>query len=263
MTSPGSSPGTGRGVSLAIVQLGLLRRPATTAFDAGISAIRWRAKRQLQNDDSVTVVTANWNTLNYLTVCIDMVRRYSPEASHLILDNASSDGSGAWLRNQNVQTTRLPRNVGHARALDLGFLLAKSEYVVALDVDAFPISGSWLQRLLDPLRDGARVAGVTIENPAISYPYAHPCCLAMRRSDFVRANLTFVHSSAEHDVGSEISLRFKDDLHLIPLTSARGPGATGAVFFDVAYHNWGSTRPELYDTGAAAWSEALRRYVHV
>lgn len=248
----------------SILGLGILRRPARAGFHAFVGGLRVLAVRSLKDSPpgSTTVVTATWNTLAYLKVCTKMVARHTPGTLHIVIDNHSTDGTREWAMVQSsFRYIRLPRNVGHPLALDLGFLLSRTEYVVALDVDAFPIRHGWLEPLIGPLQSGARLSGGTINNDAISYPYVHPCCLAIRRANFVLDRQTFWPAPNDSDVGAQMSLRYAGQLHAIPVAEAKGPRWVGSVFGNFVYHNWGSTRPGLYDTADAAWQKALERYV--
>jgi hypothetical protein len=116
--------------------------------------------------------------------------------------------------------------------MDIGVLLARTEFFIALDVDAFPIGEQWLDRMLDPLRDGsAQVSGVQTNER----PYVHPCGLAMRVQKFVDMKHTFRANWAEEglgdthwDVGELISMREQPAVHMIPCTERIGPGAVGS-----------------------------------
>jgi len=57
-----------------------------------------------------------------------------------------------------MRAVRLPFNLGHDLALDIGFLLVDTEYVVALDVDAIPLHERWLKELLQPLSTGSEIS---------------------------------------------------------------------------------------------------------
>ena len=92
--------------------------------------------------------------------------------------------------------------MGHGAALDLGWLRARTSVVVALDVDAFPISDQWLSRLTTPLDEGATVVGAhggeVLDRLSRDVPpewrgrdFVHPCCLAMRLRDFVARDHSF------------------------------------------------------------------------
>lgn len=246
----------------------------------GVPLLRWRARRRIDRlaPGVVTVVTVNWNSYGYLASSLELVRRRSPESTRIIvIDNDSDDGSRAFLRSRtDVRSVLLPLNAGHDLALDMGFLLADTEYVVALDVDAFPIRDGWLDTLLEPLQQGSEIAGAWLGRR-----FVHPCCLAMRTARFVgrghSLRAAYVpragadDEAPRGDVGELMATREAGKLHFFPATSHRGPGDVGTVFGDFVYHNFYATRfaaterPVLdrvvrRDDPAAAWAEALERY---
>jgi glycosyltransferase involved in cell wall biosynthesis len=216
--------------------------------------LRWRARLALRAgrvQPGVTVVTVNWNSEPFLRVCLGAVKAFSPASTRImVVDNHSTDGSLEYLRTtRDVRVVRLPANIGHEVALDIGFLLARTEYVISLDVDAFPISERWIETLLEPLRNGADVAGAHVRGG-----FVHPCCLAMRLRDFVTRDHSFVARRAGRwatdasditapawDTGYKISLR-EPRRFLIDRTHVHGPGDIGSVFGDVVYHNFYSVR---------------------
>ena len=169
---------------------------------------------------------------------------------------------------------RLPVNVGHELALDLGFLLVETEYAVALDIDAFPLHDRWLDELLAPLAAGNEVAGARLNRE-----YVHPCCLAIRTKRFVLQRHSFrshyrpraAGRDASGDVGEDISAAEPGRLAFFDPTSQRGPGDVGTVFGHLVYHNFYSTRfrattAKVLDAhvaqadAATAWDEAVVRY---
>lgn len=251
-----------------------------TMVRAVVPLRRARRARQLDDlvPDAVTVVTVSWNTLRHLRVLHTMVRRHSPPGTRLVVvDNASTDGSREWIRAHPDVTGRLLRyNLHHGPAADLGALEARTEFLVLLDVDAFPLSDAWLPTVLDPLRAGCTVAGGYIHRE-----YVHPSYLAMRTRDFVTRRHSFsmvgrwrkgVKGGGEgfRDAGEDISLREREQFgpattHFVPVSETRGPGLLGTVFGDVVYHNffatgYGAARDRTEQT-SAAWDEAVARYV--
>jgi len=241
---------------------------------------RARARRRVKRlqPGAATVVTVNWNSWPHLEVLIDVVRRRSPAGTRIIaVDNGSVDGSRERIKErEDVEGLLLPLNLGHELAMDLGVLAAETEYVVALDVDAFPLHDDWLQRLLAPLSEGAQVSGARLNRE-----YVHPCCWAMRKARFVEQGHSFRSHyvprsegrDASGDVGEEISAAEAPNLHFFEVTSQRGPGDVGTVFGDLVYHNFYATRFNAtsentldgvvaVDDPAKAWDEALRRYFY-
>ena len=244
-----------------------------------VPLLRARARRRLAGLEggAVTVVTVNWNSWEHLAVLIEMVRRHSPPATRLlVVDNGSTDESRERLASdKQAETKLLPVNLGHELALDIGVLSCRTESVVVLDVDAFPLTGDWLQTLLAPLDAGARISGARLNRQ-----YVHPCCWAMRTARFVEMGHSFRSRyspraegrDASGDVGEMMSAREAPNLHFFDPTSQRGPGDVGTVFGGFVYHNFYATRFEatadptldsVVERGdpGAAWEEALARYV--
>jgi glycosyltransferase involved in cell wall biosynthesis len=244
-----------------------------------VPLLRARARRRLRRLEpgAATIVTVNWNSWPHLEVLIDVVRRRSPAGTRIIaVDNGSKDGSRPRIRERaGVRGLLLPMNVGHELAMDLGVLLAETEYVIALDVDAFPLHDDWLERLLGPLDEGAQVSGARLNRQ-----YVHPCCWAMRTARFVERGHSFRSNyqpredgrDASGDVGEAISTAEAPNVHFFEITSQRGPGDVGTVFGDLVYHNFYATRFNTTsdqtldgvvaaDDPARAWEEALERYV--
>jgi glycosyltransferase involved in cell wall biosynthesis len=247
---------------------------------AVVPLARARARRRLGSlqPGAATVVTVNWNSWPHLEVLIDVVGRRSPAGTRIIaVDNGSVDGSRQRiLERPEVEGLLLPANCGHELAMDLGVLTAETEYVVALDVDAFPLHDDWLERLLAPLSEGAQVSGARLNRS-----YVHPCCWAMRTARFVEQGHSFRSHyvprsegrDASGDVGEEISTAEAPNVHFFEVTSQRGPGDVGTVFGDLVYHNFYATRFNATDENtldgvvaaddsAKAWDEALERYVY-
>jgi glycosyltransferase involved in cell wall biosynthesis len=244
---------------------------------ARVAAALWLP---LTRKGHVSVVIVNWNTLSYLRETLASLQRFTDRPIEVIVvDNGSTDGSVGFLQAApGLRSVCLRRNVGHAAAMDLGFLVAGSEIVLSLDVDAFPIKKSWLETIVSPLRAGYTVSGVQLWRP-----YAHPCCMAIRKSRFLSRRHTF-RARYSHDreklgvtawdVGESISMRESRTggaVNLVPVTSQRGPGDVGTVFGECVYHNFYAARHnrrpgELIDgvsadDAARAWEEAVRLYV--
>jgi glycosyltransferase involved in cell wall biosynthesis len=243
-----------------------------------VPALRARARRRIPRlaEGRATVVTVNWNSRDHLAVLLDVVSRRSPPGTRIVVvDNGSEDDSAELLsEDRRARAVMLPLNLGHELALDIGVLLADTEFVVALDVDAFPLHERWLEELLAPLSSGSEISGARLNRE-----YVHPCCLAMRTARFVRRGHSFrAHyrpradgRDASGDIGEEMSGREPGRLFFFDPTSRRGPGDVGTVFGDLVYHNFYSTRFRATgeavldghvgaDDPATAWREALARY---
>ena len=256
----------------------LLRLLRALVWTVVIPLLRARARRRLGSlrPGAATIVTVNWNSWEHLAVLIDLVQRRSPAGTRIVaVDNGSKDGSRRRISDrEGVRGVLLPLNIGHEIALDVGVLSADTEYVVALDVDAFPLHDRWLDELLRPLSEGAMVSGARLNRA-----YVHPCCWAMRTARFLERGHSFRSHyqpreggrDASGDVGEEISAAEAPRIHFFEVTSQRGPGDVGTVFGDLVYHNFYATRFNATDEGtldgvvavddpARAWEEALAKY---
>jgi hypothetical protein len=263
-----------------------LNRPLNLLFRLLRLRVLVRARspiRSLGLRRGATVAIVNWNSLDLLCDVVRALERFGPPQGGrleiLVVDNGSVDGSRAWLRSQRragrLRCVLLPRNVFHGPAMDLAFLLAGTEYVVALDVDAFPVADAWLDALIEPLRDHKFVSGAQALRG-----YIHPCCLAMRTAYFARRRHTFTpHVGTwdpdhlgrdEWDTGESITRR--EGLARVqpfPRTRVRGPLQLGTVFGGFVYHNGASTRLRsdveidgLTTSDAEnAWAEAVAEFL--
>lgn len=244
----------------------------------GISASRVartlaRRSRRPLAPGRFTVLTVNWNTLEFLEVLLRGVEQFSPPGTEVIVvDNASRDGSREMLKGMQgrpgLRSVLLPINLGHGPALDLAASLVHTEFFVTLDVDAFPVSPDWLRVLQEHLDAGNRVVGGHMHRG-----FAHPSMLAMRTADFRGPDHTFLRSSwrssdsFEHgrswDVAELISMRERPHVALVEPSEVRGPGVIGTVYGGIVYHNWFSAQgPEERRTEArTAWREAEARFL--
>lgn len=238
---------------------------------AGAWGLRQRPVRAYR--PGVTVLTVNWNSLPFLRPMLDVIRAMSPpDTEIMVVDNGSADGSVEHLRERDdVRVVRLPVNVGHGVALDVGAALVDTEHLAVLDVDAFPVSDRWLEDSLAALAGGAKVAGAHMHRN-----FVHPCFLVTATQLLRDHDLTFrpVGSLARLDtsaplfldVGEALSQRVVVKfgggraLHFFEITSLRGPSMAGAVFGGLVYHNMFATQGSGRDGAVAYWHEALAEH---
>lgn len=100
----------------------------------------------------VSVVTVSWNTRELLGNCLVSVRKWARSLSteHIVVDNASSDGSAEMVRRlySNVHLIANDDNVGYTKGCNQGLAVAQGRYVLFLNPDAELTEGC-LQRLVD------------------------------------------------------------------------------------------------------------------
>jgi len=163
---------------------------------------RWarrRSHRRSLRAGGVSVIIVNFNTIDLTRVVLGAVRRLSPPDTEIIVvDNASSDGSRAWLKERphGCVPIGLPTNVGHGRALDIGVYASTSPVFITLDSDAFPYAPDWVERLTDALspRD-VKAAGCWGPRDRL-----HPACAAFERDAFLATGQSFANFNLHLDL---------------------------------------------------------------
>ena len=221
----------------------------------------------------ITVVTVNWNSLPFMELSLRAIRAMSPPSTELlVVDNGSSDGSVEYLRRRSdIRTVELPINFGHGIAVDLVTAKIDTEYLAVLDIDAFPITQTWLDDAVGALNAGAQVAGAHMHRG-----FVHPCFVVTRTSLLHQYGLTFRPVGSLRrlgpraplflDVGEALShrvvIRFGGGgaLHYYRPTSVRGPGGTGTVYGDLVYHNQYATQGEYREGALEIFREAFMKY---
>lgn len=218
-----------------------------------------------------TVVIVNWNSARFLKLTLAAIEAKSPpDTKILVVDNASTDGSREYLASRtDIETIRLPYNMGHGIGLDLAIPRVSTEYVAVLDVDAFPVSDEWLHDSIAHLERGAKLAGARLHRN-----FVHPSFLVAKSKILHDYNLTFrpIGSLATMttaplflDVGEAMSQRVLitfgggSSLHFFEATSTRGPGLSGSVFGGIVYHNLYATQGKGYEN---AWQMFHEEFLH-
>jgi GT2 family glycosyltransferase len=109
-----------------------------------------------------TVVIINYNGRRFLDELLDSLQRQSlREFETLMIDNASSDDSAGYVRNNypRVKVLAQDANLGFARAGNLGVQAAQAPFVAMLNTD-IRLDPRWLEELLAVGRAGAETAAV-------------------------------------------------------------------------------------------------------
>ncbi len=129
----------------------------------------------------ISVLIINWNNWPKLQNCLRSIYSSSlPVAQVIVIDNDSSDGSPQRVAQlfPQVELHRNATNIGHTRAINHGFSLARGRYIAVLDNDTElePDCFERLMAFLDANPDAAMVAprtfnsDGTIQESARSFP---------------------------------------------------------------------------------------------
>ncbi|HEG43178.1 MAG TPA: glycosyltransferase [Phycisphaerales bacterium] len=202
---------------------------------------------------TVTVVSVNHNTLDFIKLCVSKVFEHTEiPLKMIVVDNNSTDGSLEYLQSDpRVRLLFIEKNMGHGPALDLAMKYVDTEYVVVLDSDAHPIKNGWLRALIDPINDEVLASGVHY-----SRQYVHPCCMALKVDTFIKNNMTYRSNwppneeverlgKTHWDVGENISMKILQmgkKLHYIPSSNTPTQSIIGSEYGGIVYHHFYGTR---------------------
>ena len=123
-----------------------------------------------EKDMDLSVVIVNWNTRELLAQCLEAVYAHPPDCAFdvWVVDNASSDGSAAMVRERFPQVHLIENreNVGFARANNQAIRQSTGRYVLLLNSDAF-VQPQTINRLLSFMESmpHAGAAGARTLNP--------------------------------------------------------------------------------------------------
>jgi FkbM family methyltransferase len=121
------------------VEVGFKRRVGTDPTFDGLS-----------DRPAVSIAIPNYNGLNHIKICLESIRRNTPEDHELIvIDNGSTDGSLKYLRAvPGIILIENPENVGAPGARNQALSIARGDYVVFMDNDTI-VTKDWLSRFID------------------------------------------------------------------------------------------------------------------
>lgn len=112
-----------------------------------------------------SIIIPTYNCKDLLLQCLERIDAHTPEPYEIIVvDNGSSDGTEEEIRRRgNVRLAVHPENLGFARAINTGLMMARGRTLVLLNNDVL-VTERWLEQLMECLRripDAAAVGPVT------------------------------------------------------------------------------------------------------
>lgn len=98
----------------------------------------------------VSIIIPNWNGIRHLPTCLDsLLRQTYPDLEIIVVDNASTDGSQAFLREHHphVRLIVLPENRGFTGACNTGLEAATGEIMILLNNDT-EVEPDWVAQVV-------------------------------------------------------------------------------------------------------------------
>jgi GT2 family glycosyltransferase len=114
----------------------------------------------MTSGSGVAVVIPSWNGLADLRECLASLRaQEAADAEVMVVDNGSSDGSVSFLEREGIRHLALPRNLGFARAVNLGVARTAAPLVLVLNADTV-LETDCLARLVASMPEDPGVGGI-------------------------------------------------------------------------------------------------------
>ena len=92
-------------------------------------------------DPLLSIIIVNWNTCDLLELCIGSVLKHlsgTVKIELIVIDNASADGSAEMIESRypSAHLIRNRENIGFAKVVNQGALVASGSYLLLLNSDA-------------------------------------------------------------------------------------------------------------------------------
>ncbi|KAF1055960.1 MAG: hypothetical protein GAK41_00239 [Burkholderia gladioli] len=95
-----------------------------------------------------SIIIPTWNNLPYLQCVVASLRRHSAHAHQIIMHvNDGSDGTLDWVRQEGIEHTASPANIGICHAVNLAAARATHDYIVYMN-DDMAVCPGWDSALL-------------------------------------------------------------------------------------------------------------------
>jgi len=110
----------------------------------------------------VSIIIPHWNGIPVIEECLESLKKTSyPNREIIVVDNASTDGSQAWIKHHHpdIILVENSRNLGYAGGCNSGAQNASGDYFVFLNNDTIQDSG-WLEPLVESLQHNPNRAAV-------------------------------------------------------------------------------------------------------
>lgn len=122
----------------------------------------------------ISIITANWNSYDFLDLMIESLEIYSKLPYELIvIDNSTNKQQ---ISRDNVFQHLMPENVGHGEGLNRGVKLAKFDFIMFLDVDAHILCHDWEEPFLGMMNQFDVIGGRGVPVKPI-----RPACMFMKK----------------------------------------------------------------------------------
>lgn len=109
----------------------------------------------------VTIIIPNYNGLAFLEPCLAALETQTcRDFEVLVVDNGSADGSAEWLRERQIPSLFLGKNMGFSGAVNAGIQSSRTPYVILLNNDT-EVQPEYVAELLKEIESSPRIFSVS------------------------------------------------------------------------------------------------------
>ena len=109
-----------------------------------------------------SIIILSYNALEYTKLCLESIRKHTPSGTYelIVVDNASTDGSAQWLKEQkDIRLILNEENVGFPKGCNQGLKMAQGSELLLLNNDVI-VTPFWLDNMRAALYSQDRVGAV-------------------------------------------------------------------------------------------------------
>ena len=130
----------------SFIKYGKLYQSKKTGHHAKYEKIPIEYVRKTINSSSspkFSILLPSWNNLELLKLCVASIQKNSRFNHQIIVHvNDGSDGTEEWIKEQGLDYTYSPQNVGVCYAVNAAYKLATSDYIVYINDDMY-VAPDW------------------------------------------------------------------------------------------------------------------------
>lgn len=125
-----------------------------------------------------SILIPTWDNYKFVKCCVESINKNSTYKHQIILHiNEGSDETVSWAKENNIEYTFSPQNVGVCKAMNMAYTLAKHDYICYMNDDMYCCPG-WDKALVDEIKNigsDSFMLSATLIEPVDT---GNPCVLA-------------------------------------------------------------------------------------
>lgn len=127
-------------------------RQIVTAIIFTLLFLQMQERNNIHEKDLFSIFIPTWNNLPFLKLCIESINKNSTYRHQIIVHvNDGSDGTLEWVREQGLDYTHSPENVGVCLAMNMMRSKVKTDYICFINDDMYALP-KWDKALYDEIR---------------------------------------------------------------------------------------------------------------